>query len=359
MRLSELAQYLGGELVLNHQPDELIFGIGTLDGANRGEVSFLTNALYIDKLQTTKASAAIVPQRFATCATAQIIHKNPHYAMARAAQLFEKPESTFRGVSDLAFVSPTAKLGDCVNIHPFAYVGDEAELAQGVTIYPFAYVGARSCLANGVTIRAHAVLEHGTIVGERVIVAAGAVIGGDGFGYAVGDGDIAKIPQRGHVVLEDDVEIGTLSNVDRGSIDETRIGRGTKLDSLVHVGHNVKIGEYGMLCGQVGIAGSAKIGNWVIFAGQSAVNGHIEVGDRVVLGGRGVIDGPVKEPGAYHGFPAQPSKQHWREQSYVRRLPKIQEELRSLRAQVKALTEVIEELVQAAEPLITKDVAGA
>jgi UDP-3-O-[3-hydroxymyristoyl] glucosamine N-acyltransferase len=339
MKASELAGRLGAQFIPGSGGDVDLSGLAPLDAAGPSQVTFLTNPKYEAQLQTSKAGVVIIAKNTPGLAMGQIVHENPHYAFARTAQLFVRPHQDFTGISEQAFVAKTARLGKNVTIYPFAYIGSDAVIGDNVTVYANAYIGSGSQISDDCIIHPNVVVAHGSRIGRRVIVNAGAVVGADGFGFAPGKDDIAKVPQVGIVVLEDDVEIGSLCNIDRGALTETRIKRGTKLDSLVHVAHNVVIGENCMLCGQTGIAGSARIGNWVITAGQTAINGHIKVGDRIHLGARGVIDNDLLEAGAYHGFPAKPSRTHWREQASIAKIPDLIREVRELREKVRELSE--------------------
>lgn len=338
MKASELAGSLGAKFIPAATGDVEISGLAPLDAAGPSQVTFLTNPKYEAQLHASKAGAVIIAKETPGLAIGQIVHENPHYAFARTAQMFVLPHKDFSGISDQAFVAPSAKLGNNVTIYPFAYIGSDVELGDNVTVYANTYIGSASKIGDDCIVHPNVVIAHGSKIGKRVIINPGAVIGADGFGFAPGKEDIAKVPQVGIVVLEDDVEIGSLCNIDRGALTETRIKKGTKLDSLVHVAHNVVVGENCMLCGQTGIAGSARIGDWVITAGQTAINGHIKVGDRIHLGARGVIDNDLLEPGAYHGFPAKPSRVHWREQASIAKIPELIREVRELREKVKALT---------------------
>lgn len=339
MKASELAKLIGAEFFPGSVQDPELQGLAPLDAADQAHVTFLINAKYETQLSQTKAGAVILAKKNPDLTIGQLVHPNPHYAFAKTAQFFVKPHSDFSGISQQAFIDPSAKIGANATIYPFVYIGKGVVIGDNATIYANSYIGSGSKLGNDCIIHPNVVIAHGSKIGNRVIINPGAVLGADGFGFAPGKDDIAKIPQVGIVVLEDDVEIGSLCNVDRGALTETRIKRGTKLDSLVHVAHNVVVGENCMLCGQTGIAGSARIGNWVITAGQTAINGHIQVGDRIQLGARGVIDNDLLEAGAYHGFPAKPSRTYWREQASIAKIPDMMKELRELRQLVQELTD--------------------
>jgi len=339
MKASELARRIGAEFYPGDAGDIELLGLAPLDAAGQLHVTFLINPKYENQLVQTKAGAVILGKKNPDLLVGQLVHANPHYAFARAAQLFVKPHADFSGISPQAAIDPSAKIGSNATIYPFVYIGKDVVIGDNATIYANSYIGSGSSLGNDCIVHPNVVIAHGSKIGNRVIINPGAVVGADGFGFAPGKDDIAKIPQVGVVVLEDDVEVGSLCNIDRGALTETRIKKGTKLDSLVHVAHNVVVGENCMLCGQTGIAGSARIGDWVITAGQTAINGHIKVGDRIHLGARGVIDNDLFEAGAYHGFPAKPSRTYWREQASIAKIPDMMKELRELRQKVQDLTE--------------------
>lgn len=347
MKISELAKKLGAEHRLGPEGDVELIGIGTIQDSVPGFVTFLTNPKYEGFLSSTKASAVILSELKDDCAIAQIVHKTPHFAFAQTAQTFFKLPISFQGIHEQAFVSPEAKISSTATIYPFSYVGAGAEIGDRSIVFPFAYVGENSQVGKDTMVRAHSVIEYGCQVGDRVVIHAGAVVGADGFGFASDGKSLTKVPQFGSVVIENEVEVGSLSNIHRGAIGETRIGEGTKLDSLVHIAHNVKTGKYCMFCGQTGIAGSATIGDWAATGGQTAINGHITIGDHYMLGARGVVtEGNENPTGAYHGFPARPAMEFWREQSMIKKLPDLNKQMRSMQKKIAELTAKLEAITQ-------------
>lgn len=343
MQLAELAKKLQAEIVATDvakagQID--IAQVAPLQAAKAGQVSFLSNPEYEKYLADTKASAVIVGKASDTCKVPQLVHKNPYLAFAKAAQIFNPPRKMETGISPLAKVSDDAKLGKNVAIMPFVFVGKRCVIGDNVTIYPGTFVGDDCVIGNDTEIRANVVLEYGTKIGARVLIHAGAVLGGDGFGFAPGDGDIVKIPQIGNVVIEDDVELGATTSIDRAALGETRIGASTKLDSNVHVGHNVRIGHHTMISGMAGIAGSAQIGNWVLMGGHSGVSGHVKVGDKVKIGAMTGITKDTPGEDTYMGFPAEPAGVWRRTVVHLRRLGDYEKRIKELEKKLEKLSSI-------------------
>ena len=333
LTISSLAAALGGTVHLPSSDltaDAPVSGIAAVDKATAAQVTFLINPEYMKFAATTAAAAVITAKIVADCLRPQIIHKNPYWAFAKTSQMFVEPRKETGAISPQAFVSPAARIGRNVTIYPFAYVSEDVEIGDGVVVFPGSFLGRGVRVGKDSIIRANAVIEDGCIIGERALVHANATIGSDGFGFAPGDHDIAKIPQVGIVRIHDDVEIGASSTVDRAAMGETVIGRGTKLDSGAHVAHNVRIGENTLFCGHAAAAGSAKIGNWVTLGGRVSINNHVEIGDRVTIGALAGVTKSIKEPGEYIGFPAVPVSEWRREIAAVRRLKQLTERVRKL-----------------------------
>ncbi|MFN2493849.1 MAG: UDP-3-O-(3-hydroxymyristoyl)glucosamine N-acyltransferase, partial [Pyrinomonadaceae bacterium] len=283
MKLSELAVATSAK-VENESGDIDITGAAGLDDATAGQVTFLANPRYTSRINTTKASAIYLSEEAWIDRRIAILRaKDPYLAYTRALRLFH-PEPDFEPfIHQSAVVDPSAKVGKGVSIGACSVVGAGSELDEGVRIYP------NVTIYEGVTIGKNSVIHSGTVIrertqiGERVVLHNNVVVGCDGFGYAKDEGrSWLKIPQTGRVVIEDDVEIGAGTAIDRASVGESRIGRGTKIDNLVQIGHSCTVGEDTLLCAQVGLAGSSHIGNRVILAGQAGVAGHLTIGDDVV-----------------------------------------------------------------------------
>ena len=346
--LSDLAARLKAELVLPagaaaDLTDRPLTGLAPIAHAQDGQVTFLVSDEYARHLETTGATAVIVKAALPSARFAQLVHRNPYWAFAKTAQLFFPLKTEAAGVSAKAHVDPTAEVAASATVYPFAYVGARARIGERAVLYPGVYVGDGAQIGADTVLRANVVVEHGVRIGERCLVHGGAVLGADGFGFAPGEGELAKIPQVGSVVIGDDVEIGGATTVDRGALEDTRLGRGTKLDSHVHVGHGSQTGEYCLMCGLSGLAGSVKLGNWVTVAGHSAVDNRVEMVDGATLGGFSAMtkDAPAKD--VYLGFPAQPAGA-WR------RMIVRQRNLDALEARVKELETKLAALLPAKAP---------
>jgi len=333
--VSELAALVGGE-VFSGPGDAVIDGPAALDTARPGEISFFSHPRYAADLKTTKATAVLVPRDFAGETSAACIRvDNPSGAFARiTAEFLREPEPAAPGIHPSAIVhagaqvTPDASIGENVVIGAGAVVGPRTVVMAGSYVGPNARLGA-DCL-----LHPHAVLRHDCILGDRVILHPGAVVGSDGFGYDTRDGKHHKIPQSGIVVVENDVEIGANTTIDRARFGRTVIGEGTKIDNLVMIAHNVVIGKHCIVCAQVGIAGSAQIGNYVILAGQAGIVGHIKIGDGSIIGAQTGVSNDV-EPGArVVGSPPRPVGQWKRSIVRVDKLGELYERVKALEAKV-------------------------
>jgi UDP-3-O-[3-hydroxymyristoyl] glucosamine N-acyltransferase len=335
VKLGELAARLGCELRGDGEVE--IRGVAGLDEAGPGDLSFLANPRYADKLAATRAGAVIVAPGH-QAPVPSLVCDNPYLAFSRAVELVRPQPRPAPGVHPSAHVDATAVVGDGVHVGALAVVGAGVRLGARsvlhphVVLYDGVLVGEDCELHSGVQVRERCRL------GSRVVVQNGAVIGADGFGFARdADGRYHKFPQVGIVVVEDDVEIGALTAIDRAALGETRIGRGSKLDNLVQVGHSVTIGEDSVLAGQVGVAGSTRIGRRVTLAGQVGVAGHLEIGDGVVATAQTGIPGSV-EPGAVvSGSPAIENRAWLKSSAVFAKLPELLRRLRELERKVESL----------------------
>ncbi len=334
--LQELADLLGAEI--RGDAGTLIHRVATIDQAGEGDITFIANPRYRRKLPETKASAVIVSPDVPAEGRTLLVTDNPYLAFARAVDLFH-PEggAAEAGVHEGARVDPSARLGEGVTVYAGAYVGREAVLGSGVVLHPGAYVGAGVRIGAGCVLHANAVVYPDTEIGEGVILHGGAVIGSDGFGFAPAGAQNVKIRQVGRVVIEDDVELGANCSVDRAVLGETRIGRGTKIDNLVQIGHNVTIGEDCIIVAQVGISGSSRIGDRVKLAGQVGVGGHIHIGDDAEVGAKSGVMDEVPPSAKVLGQPAIPLREGKKALATIRMLPAMRKEIRELRGQIKSL----------------------
>ena len=342
MKIQELAAYLGATLHIPKGQEDLvnvdIVDLAPIDTAGKGHVTFLTNPRMTHQVQGSQASAVILGQVLDAAPMAQLVCKNPRLAMSLASQLFYEVKHNYQGCSEMAFVHPSARVHDTAVIYPFAYVGEGAVIGKGCYLYPNAYIGEDCVIGEDTVIYPSASLMQGTCVGSRVIIHAGAVLGGDGFGFTPSAEGNVKIPQKGTVLIEDDCEIGPLATIDRATFEKTTVKQGTKLDSQVHIGHNVEVGEHSMLCGQVGVAGSTKIGKRFVAAGQAAVGPGLEIGDHVVLGPKAGMTQSQKNPGEYMGMPVAASND-WRKQAIaIKKLPDLIKKVNQLEKRLAELS---------------------
>lgn len=341
MTLKEVAELVGAEVSEGLFSSIKIHGISSVGDAENGEVTFLGNAKYLSALRASHASAALVPMDFKEEVPPVLLHvKNPTTAFGKLVDFFSEPDPSYTfGIHPLAYVSDGAHFATNVSIQPFAVVESGAHIGSGTVIGAHCYVGQKAIIGKECLLYPHVTVLARCRVGDRVILHSGVVLGSDGFGFECLQGKHTKLPQRGIVQVDDDVEIGANTTVDRARFGRTWIQKGTKIDNLVQIAHNVTIGECSILCGQVGIAGSTKVGCFVTMAGQVGVNGHIEVGDKAVITAKAGVVKSVAPNEIYSGVPARPIK------TYKRRLFHM-EQLEKFYARVRALEEKLEKLLQ-------------
>jgi len=315
-----------------------IRGVSSLEKAKEGDLVFLSHRKYLSLLERSKASAAIIPVEEEYERIPVIKSENPHISFVKAVEIFYKPYRPEPGIHPSALVSPSARIGKDVSIGPFAFIGDEAEIGDKTVIFPFAAIYPWVKIGKETVIHSHVSIREKVKIGNRVIIHNGAVIGSDGFGYLQDkDHPHIKIPQVGTVTIEDDVEVGANTTIDRAALGETIIKKGTKIDNLVQVAHNVEVGPDSILAGQVGISGSTKIGKNVIMGGQVAVADHVNIGDNVMVAGRTGITKDVPSDSVIAGFPHLEIKE-WRKSATM--LPRLYD----LAKDVKRLKKKVEEL---------------
>ena len=329
--LAELAEMVDG--VIDAADAALqIDDVADLAQAGPGALSFLSHSRYLGQLAATQASAVLVTHRVEQAPCPQLVCRDPYLALAQISAHLFPPLRAPAGVHPSAWVDPLAQVHPLASIGPQAVVEAEAVVAAGVQVGAGAYVGRGVHIGADSRLHPQVCLLAGSQVGARVILHSGVVIGSDGFGYAVdrSSGVRHKIPQRGHVVLEDEVEIGANSCVDCATFGITRIGRGTKIDNLVQVAHNVQTGADCVIVSQCGIAGSSRLGARVVMGAQTGVVGHITVADDVTLGGRTGVTGSIETAGVYSGLPAMPHRLWLRVLASQRGLPDLRRRLRAL-----------------------------
>jgi len=334
--LAVLADLVGG--CVSGDPSTAITGVAPLNLAGKDQISFLANSKMARNLADCQAAAIIVHPSLKGCVqTPLLLAENPYLAFAKILTFFEVPPHVGQGVMAGAHVHADAIIGADVTIEPGCVVCAGATVGKGTHLHPNVVIGADAIIGHDCLLHANVTVREKSVLGNRVIIQPGAVIGADGFGFAPDGEHYCKIPQVGHVVIEDDVEIGACSCIDRGTLGVTRLARGVKVDNLVQVAHNVQVGEDTLLVSQVGIAGSTVIGKHCIFGGQSAVAGHLKIGDNVTLAGRGGISHSVDGNQSLAGLPAMPHREWLKATMTMTHLPEMRRELKQLKKQVDEL----------------------
>ncbi|MBI4746133.1 MAG: UDP-3-O-(3-hydroxymyristoyl)glucosamine N-acyltransferase [Deltaproteobacteria bacterium] len=291
--LRELAELVGGEVSGN--PELFIKGAAPLQSAAEGDITFITSPKYAHLLKTTAASAVIAPPEIKVKDKDLIVSGNPQLAYAKILTLLNSRPYTAKGIDKRAYIGRRPRISNTVNIYPFAYIGDDVEIGERTVVHPGAFIGNGCIIGNDVAVYPNTTIMDRCIVGNRVIIHAGVVIGDDGFGFARDGKRHYKIPQVGVVRIEDDVEIGANTTIDRAASEKTWIKRGTKIDNLVQVAHNVVIGEDSIIVAQAGIAGSSILGSNVVLGGQVAVVDHVKLGNNVMAGGQSGVTSDVND----------------------------------------------------------------
>lgn len=328
MRLSDLAAKLGGRVVGDGDPE--VVRVAPIESAGPDAITFLTNPKYFPFLETTKAAAILTMEGISAPDKRMVWLANPYEAFGKAVEiLMVKPMRRF-GVHPHATVDPTAQLGGNVSIGPGARVGARVTLGNNTVVeanavlYDDVSVGERCIIHAGVVVR------EGCRLGNRVVLQPNVVVGGDGFGFAPSAEGYQKIPQVGRVIIDDDVEIGSGTTIDRGALEDTHIGKGTKIDNLVMVAHNVRVGENTILVSQVGVAGSTTIGNGCIIAGQVGIVGHVKIGNGVKIAAQSGISHDLPDGSEWGGSPAIPYRDWLRSVGVFAKLPEMRRQLARL-----------------------------
>src|SRR5438874_9386785 len=342
MKLAEVAEKLGCRL---EGPPELeIRGVAGIEHAQAGQITFLANRRYFPLLKTTRASAVLIDERIALDrepglpAIAALRCANPYLAFAHAIELFYQAPRYAPGVHPTAVVSNSARIGEGAHIGPYCFIDEDVEIGRNATLHSFVTIYRGAKIGDNFFAHAHAVVREFCRIGNRVILQNGAVIGGDGLGFAKQkDGSWYKMQQSGPAVLEDDVEVQSNACVDRATVGETRVARGAKLDDLVLVGHASQVGANSMLCGQVGLAGSTRIGTNCILAGQVGTAGHLSVGDNAVVTAKSGIHNDVPARALFSGYPAVENRQWLKTMAALNRLPDLQKRVWELESEIEKL----------------------
>ena len=337
MTLGELAERLGCTLA-GGNPDARVSGIATIESAGPSEVTFLANLRYAPKVKQTRALAVIADQPLTGISAATLVSANPYYDFARALGLFYTPPRPAPGIHPSACIASTARIGNNASIGPYAVVGEHTTIGEDAVLYPHAVIYDGCHIGDRFTAHSHVSVREFTRIGNGVTLHNGVVIGGDGFGFAKArDATQYKIPQTGIVVIEDDVEVQTLTSIDRAALGETRVKRGAKIDSLCQIGHACVVGEDNIICGQTGLAGSTVLEQNVIMAGQTGSAGHLTIHKNAIVWAQSGLHGDVEEGAIVAGSPAFDSRAWLRTTSV---LPKLPDMLRTIRALERRVAEL-------------------
>lgn len=334
--VKELAQFLGGTVIGDENRE--ISDVKGLAEAGSDDISFAVEP-YTEYLPQVHAGAVITEKEYPAGDNTLVLVENPRLAFSKLLELFHPRQSVQKGIHSMAVVDESAKIGENTAVMAYAVIGKNVRIGAGSVIYPYVFIGDNVTIGANAAIYPGAVIMENTVMGDNAVIRAHAVIGGEGFGFATKDGKHTCIPQIGNVTIGDDVEIGACTTIDNGTLGSTKVGRGTKIDNLVHLGHNVEIGEDCFVIAQTGIAGSTKVGNHVIFAGQTGCTGHITIGDNVTFAGKSGIVGNVASNTVNAGFPARPHIEWSRTQVYIKKLPDLAKTVKALEKRIAELEE--------------------
>jgi len=341
MKLHEIAEKLGCAIDSDQREAGAaleITGVAGLEDAQPGDLTFLSNRKYVRALDTTRASAVLIGKDEPPPRIAALRSTNPYLDFARSIELFHPAPHYAPSVHETAIVAGSARIGVGAHIGPYCFIDEDVEIGRGAVLHSFVtiYRGAR--IGDNFFAHSHSCVREDCRLGNRVVLQNGVVIGSDGFGFArEANGHWYKIRQAGTTVIGDDVEIQAHSSIDRATVGETRVGRGTKIDNLVQVGHACKIGADTLLCGQVGLAGSTNIGNRCVLAGQVGAAGHLTIGDGATISSQSGVPSDVPPGAVYSGYPAMDNLAWRKSVAVFNHLPELQKELRELRAEVARL----------------------
>lgn len=341
IKLKDIAEYLNGELLGNG--DENIAGMNGILEAAKGDITFLANVKYADRLPSCRASAIIVERDVFVPEKNLIRTENPRLAFARLIRLFVPEKRESGEISEYAFLSSSSRIGEGTTIYPGVYVGESVRIGDSTVVYPGTFIGDNVTVGDNCRIYANVSVHHNCRIGNNVILNANCVIGSEGFGFERDGERHYKIPQIGGVVIEDDVEVGALCAIDRGTVKDTVVGKCTKLDNLVHVAHNCQIGENNLLLGHSALAGTVKTGRNVYVAGHSGCLDHITLADRVQIGSFSVVTNNIKEEGRYFGYPARPQSAWQKGSAMFYKTDDLRKRIKELEKRTKQLEERLTE----------------
>ncbi len=334
--LAQLAETIGGSV--RGDGTVLVRGVGDIAEAGPSDITWISSARYADKLPTSRAGAVLVALDFGPTPMPAILCERVDRGVAKLLAAFAPPVSRREpGVHPAAVVHETAWLDDSVSVGPHAVIERGARVGFGTIVHAGVFVGQDTNVGRDCVIWPNVVIRDGCKIGDRVIIHPNAVIGADGLGFYFAEGRHHKIPHIGGVVVEDDVEIGACTCIDRAKFGNTIVGRGSKIDNLVQIGHNARIGEHCVLAGQTGIAGSTRIGNYCIFGGRAATSDHVTIGDGARVALTAVVTKDIPPGITVSGFPARDHREEMRERAELRRVPKLAEQVRALTARIEQL----------------------
>ena len=334
--LRELAGLVGGDIAGDE--NVIINGVASIDTAKEGDITFIAGPKYIAGISGTKASAIIASPEIKERHGRNFLYvKNPYLAFAKTLAFFNPPHLPYQGVYPGAYIHHTAEIGSSVSIYPYVYIDEGANIGDRAVLYPGVYIGRDASIGDDTVLYSNVSVRERCRIGKRVIIHCNSVVGSDGFGFAKDGSEYHKIPQIGIVRIEDDVEVGACVTIDRATLGETVVGRGTKIDNLVQIAHNVTIGEDSVIVAQAGIAGSTKLGNRVTLAGQVGVVGHIEITDDVVIGSQSGVAQDITDKGVFSGTPAIPHREWLKAQNIFAKLPEMRKKILELEKRVEEL----------------------
>jgi UDP-3-O-[3-hydroxymyristoyl] glucosamine N-acyltransferase len=337
MKISDLAKKLDLEIIGNSEIE--ILGVSSPENAKENQLTFIFEDKYYSFFDTTKASVVLTNKKNNLSEKfTYLISNNPKLDMAKVLEIFEYKPKLFNGIHKSVFIGENCNIDIDVSINPFVYIGSNVVIKKGVTIFPHSYIGDYSIIDENTIIYPNVTIAHQTKIGKNVIIHSGTVIGSDGYGFIQTKGNVHyKIPQIGNVIIEDDVEIGANVSIDRGTTDSTIIKKGTKIDNMVHIAHNVKIGERSLLVAQSGIAGSSELGSDCVVAGQAGISGHLKIGSQVMILGKSGVTKDLEDKSKVSGFPARDHKDELKQQVFIKKLPKLIEEINELKKRLNVL----------------------
>ncbi|MEN6374952.1 MAG: UDP-3-O-(3-hydroxymyristoyl)glucosamine N-acyltransferase [Smithella sp.] len=337
--LKEIALLLGGSVV--GDDSIIIENIRPIEEAGRGDITFLANAKYLKQLKTTEASAILAAPRTQAEGKNLVLVDDPYIAFGRLLNIFYPLKHSYTGISRDAFIEEGSYISPEATVFPRAYISSGTKIEKGVVVYPGVFIGSNTFIDEDSVLYANVAVYSGSKIGKRVILHSGVVVGGDGFGFAAPGKSNYKIPQIGFVQIDDDVEIGANSTIDRGTLGKTWIGRNVKIDNLVQIAHNVVIGENSVITAQVGISGSTRLGKSVIVGGQTGIVGHINIGDNVMIAAKSGIHKEIGSGQIVAGSSQMPYRQWLKYEACRTKLPEMKKTLEELRRKIEALEKQI------------------